>query len=906
MLPYLISGLTTGSIFALAALGLVLTYKTSGIFNFAHGALASVSAFMFYFLNVQEHVPWPAAATACILGAGPVLGLVLELISRKAQRRPLIYRVLATVGLLLAIQGAIDLIYAPGVQRSVPQFLPQSTVDVLGTPVTIYRIIIVGLALAAVVGLTLFLRNSRAGLAMRAVVDDPDLLDLTGTSPTAIRRTAWIVGTCTASASGVLLVPLLQLDSATFTLLIVTAFGAAAVGAFNSLPLVYAGGLGIGVAQALLQKWFLNSSSLAGGLAPALPFLVLFVLLLVAPRLRRPGPGPAAPQAGSRPPGPGGKVNAVAAVAAAAALAAVPAFAGAHIIDWTRFLAYVLVFLSLGLLVRTSGQVSLAHVSFMVIGVAGFAHLAAGDHLPWLVTVLAAGCVAAPVGALLAIPAIRFPGLYLALATFGFGLLLQGMFYGQPYMFGSLGFGLTVARPGGALSGDQAFYYVVLGIAAAAVLLVFAIEHGRLGRLLRAMSDSTPGLVASGASVNVTKVLVFCISASLAAVGGVLDAAAQGYVGPGSYPPLASLPLFALAVISVGRLPWYALAAAAGEVLVPAYSPNAATATNILTVVFGVAAVVTATAPAWPRPSLFRSRPGTAAVVREARPTEREKAPAWPGSADSGVSGWTLDLREVTVRYGGLVAVDGISLNAPAGRITGLIGPNGAGKTTVFNACTGSARLTSGQVSLGGRRLNRLGAPTRARLGLGRTFQRVELFESLTVAENVAMGREARYAAWNPLGHLAASRRQRTDVRHRADAAMQACGLTGLAATTVAELSTGQKRLVELARCLAGDFRMLLLDEPSSGLDRQETEDFGRILTDVARDRGIGVLIVEHDISLINRLCDHVYVIDFGKPIFDGSVAEAGAAPAVRQAYLGEAPDAAPQPAISDANGTSK
>ncbi|MFD2422212.1 ABC transporter permease subunit [Amycolatopsis pigmentata] len=882
MLPFVLAGLTTGSVFALAATGLVLTYKTSGIFNVAHGALASVGAFLFYFLNVQQHIPWPVAAAICVFVAGPGVGLVLEGLTRRLQARPLTVTVLGTVGLLLVVQGGIDLVYTPGVQRSVPQYLPTAAVDIFGTPVAVYRLIIIGLALAVAIALTLLLRYTQTGLAMSAVVDDPVLLELTGTDPVRVRRIAWMIGSCTATLSGVLLVPLLQLDSTALTLLIVTAFGAAALGAFTNLPLVYAGGLVLGVAQALLQKYFVDTTSLLGGLSAALPFLLLFLLLVAAPRLRSPISGAAVRRTATTAWRPPPMVRGAGAVALLTVLAAVPLFAGFQLNAWTRFLAYGIVFLSLGLLVRLSGQVSLAHVSFMVIGVVVFGHVTAEGHWPWLIAVLVAGLAAAPVGALLAIPAIRFPGLYLALATLGFGLLLQAMFYNQSYLFGALGLGLTIPRPETAgLTGDTGYYYVVLAFAVAVALLVLALENGRLGRLLRAMADSPTGLSANGASINVSKVLVFCLSASLAAIGGVLDGATTGYVGPDGYQPITSLQLFALAAIAIGRLPWYAAVAAAGQVLVPAYVSNEVVVTSALTVAFGVATVVAAIQS---RPATI---PGAVRRILDRIPAPRRRRTTTVAAVRHQTDAIRLNVDNAVVRYGGLVAVDGVTVEARAGTVTGLIGPNGAGKTTVFNACSGLVRPASGTVTLNGEPIGRLGPAARARRGLGRTFQRMELFETLTVRENVAMGREARYAGWNPCTHLISPRGQRREIDTRAEWAISLCGIEELAVAPVWTLSTGQRRLVELARCLAGDFGLLLLDEPSSGLDHEETARFGDILATIAED-GAGILLVEHDLTLITRLCSQVYVLDFGKPIIDGTPQEVLGSAVVRQAYLGQ------------------
>lgn len=251
-----------------------------------------------------------------------------------------------------------------------------------------------------------------------------------------------------------------------------------------------------------------------------------------------------------------------------------------------------------------------------------------------------------------------------------------------------------------------------------------------------------------------------------------------------------------------------------------------------------------------------------------------------------------LFVEGVTIRYGGLTAVDGQTLHAPPGRITGLIGPNGAGKTTTFNAISGMVRPALGRVWLDGDDITASPPQARALRGLGRTFQRMELFETLTVRENVAMGREAAMAGRNPVRHLRAPRAQRRATRQQAQAAMELCNIAHLADRRPADLSTGQRRLVELARVSAGEFSTLLLDEPSSGLDGAETEIFGEILRSLVRQRGLGILIVEHDMALVMSTCEYIYVLDFGKPIFEGTPKQVQFAEIVRSAYLGsEAPE---------------
>ena len=255
----------------------------------------------------------------------------------------------------------------------------------------------------------------------------------------------------------------------------------------------------------------------------------------------------------------------------------------------------------------------------------------------------------------------------------------------------------------------------------------------------------------------------------------------------------------------------------------------------------------------------------------------------------AGRSGGGLEVDGLSVRFGGIQAVADVSFSAPVGRITGLIGPNGAGKSTTFNACCGLAPVERGRVSFAGLDITRASTPARARLGLGRTFQKMEIYDSLTVAENVALGRAARLAGASPVRLALATRAERAETADVAAWAMRTCGIEHLAGHGAGNLSTGQRRLVELARALAGRFTLLLLDEASSGLDKAETALVADILRRAVADEGIGILIVEHDMELVMDICEHLFVLDFGRLIFDGTPAQTRNSDTVRRAYLGQA-----------------
>jgi len=245
----------------------------------------------------------------------------------------------------------------------------------------------------------------------------------------------------------------------------------------------------------------------------------------------------------------------------------------------------------------------------------------------------------------------------------------------------------------------------------------------------------------------------------------------------------------------------------------------------------------------------------------------------------------------VVVRFGGLVALDHVDIAAPPGRITGLIGPNGAGKTTMFNVCCGFQEPADGTVWLDGRDISGESPARRARKGLGRTFQRMELFRSLSVRDNVALAAESVHVGDDPftqLGLVKGGRKIRGEARGHADELLSRCDLTGLGDHLAGELSTGQGRLLELARALARRPQILLLDEPSSGLDVKESAAFGALLVELVRDLGMGILMIEHDMSLVLKICEWIHVLDFGRPLMTGTPDEVRASRVVREAYLGQ------------------
>ena len=524
--PYVVTGIADGSIYALAALGLVLTYKTSGIFNFAIGAQAAASAYVFYTMRVTVGLPWPVAALASILLVGLVGSLLLERIAFWLTGAPAAMKVVATIALVVLLESVLTGIYGVATIQFT-SFLPAKGIHLFGVAISGSQLIEFGLAIVATAGLYFFFKVSRLGVSMQAVVDSPTLLSLEATNPIVVRRYAWAIGSCFISVSGILLAPALGIDVNIYLLVYIAAFGAAAVGAFSSLPITLAAAMGIGITMNVLSDKLAGQTNLVlAELYTQIPFLVLVVALLVVPRAKLVTRGADAvrklrPPRTFTPP-----VLAGGAVAGVALAVAIPfVVEPAYVNQYTTGIGFAVVLASLGLLLWTSGQISLCQMAFAAIGASTFGH-AMGAGWPWLLSLVAAVLVAVAAGALAAIPSFRLSGVYLAVATFGFGLLLQNLIYPTFLMFGQADL-VSIPRPellGIDATSDRAYYFVALVIAGLCAAAIVAIRGSRLGRLLRGMSDSPLALEAHGANTRLTRLYVFGAAAGIAAVGGVLIA----------------------------------------------------------------------------------------------------------------------------------------------------------------------------------------------------------------------------------------------------------------------------------------------------------------------------------------------------------------------------------------------
>ena len=602
-LSYTIPGIADGSLYALCALGLVLTYKTSGVFNFAHGALAATAAYSFYSMHIKHGMPWPLAFLLSLLLIGVVGGLVLERLAYALSSAPTVSIVVATVGVLVMLQSLDTAIYGQANIQLKP-YLPQGGFHVGSYKVTGGDMIVTALSLGSAAVLFYFFGRTRTGKAMTGVVDDPKLLSLMGTNPATVRRLAWVLGSLFAATSGMLLAPKLGVSVNTLILLVIAAYGAAAIGLFDNLALVVAGGFAMGLLVDGLPYFTQKSSNVLINILPNnLPFVVLFATLLIVPNRKFVQRGVRNARRFRPVRTFGQPATGVLLSLAVVGLAVLPAIINtARLPQYASGLGFVIIFASLALITWTSGQISLCQIAFAAVGATTTGHML-GHGVPWPLAILIGGLITVPAGAVVAIPAIRLSGIYVAVATFGFGVLLQQIVYPSWLMFGVLN-RVVVPRPhllGIDFTSDRGYYFLALIVTVLAAGLILLVRNSRLGLLLRALSDSPDALDAHGTNTNVTKVFVFCIASFLAGIGGAVLAgvpqSASGSAG-GTFDFTNSLVIVAVLGFC-GRRPLFSpfLAATLFQVI-KIYSPfNDPSFIKYEGVVFGLLAIAVAVAP---------------------------------------------------------------------------------------------------------------------------------------------------------------------------------------------------------------------------------------------------------------------------------------------------------------------
>jgi branched-chain amino acid transport system permease protein len=618
MLQYVIAGLVLGGIYAIAASGLVVTYLSAGILNFAFGSIAFFLARFYYYLHTQQNWGIAPAAIVVVLLAGPAMGVVLYAgLFRLLRLSSQLIKVVATLGLSVMLPPLAALIFGNTAISTAPGLAPEPVrvFHVLGVPITMNQIIVYACVVLVVVVGALVLRYTDIGLRVRAMVDSPAMTSLSGTNPTAVSIGVWAVSVLLAGLAGVLFAPIIGLKATDFILLMASAFAAVVAAKLRNLPVAVIVGLLMGVAGSVIPEYLPPNSSLTQAIIPSIPFIVMALFLIyylirggrVIENVSTGGPLDRAitvqgEAASARPEGslrstsrPVGWVPSILGVAVVAAL---PFFLnGLWIGLLATGVAYGVLFLSYTLVTGEGGMVWLCIPTFAAVGGLVTGQLAGIHGWPVMAGVLLGGVIAVPIGVVIGLATIRLGDIYVALVTLTFGLLMENLVFSRT-VFTKQGLGVTLNMPSWA-STPKAFTYVCLAIFVVFAVFIVNLRRSTTGMALTAVRWSEPGSKTIGLSVLQMKVVTAGLAAFVAGVGGALLALSLGVAQPENYATLLGVAWLAVVVLCGIRSNIAALVAGLMTTLLPGIAQNYLPAwfEQVPPILFGLGAVAIARNP---------------------------------------------------------------------------------------------------------------------------------------------------------------------------------------------------------------------------------------------------------------------------------------------------------------------
>jgi ABC-type branched-subunit amino acid transport system ATPase component/ABC-type branched-subunit amino acid transport system permease subunit len=906
-LLFALLGTGVGAVYAGLGMGLVTVYKGSGVINFGQASVGLWGAFVFDELNktgdlvlpvlgipgsihLGTSTPMIVALLLGVLSSAALGGLAHLLVFRPLRHAPVLSKIMGAIGVLTVMQGVIVRRFGVDARVVKPVF-PQDNMPFAGLSFPQDRLWLLGSVVVVALVLSLYYRRSLLGLATRAGVEDEVALSLARWSPDRLAALNWAFGSAVTALFLILASPITDLNPTSVGLLVVPGLAALLVARLSSVGIAASAGLALGIlqselAQMQLQAWW--PKSLPSGTTDAVPFAVVVVALFaLGDRL----PVRGAPVLGRLPEVIRRRLKPTAVLGATGVVAVVaPFLQPADRSALINSMVIAVIALSFVVLVGLVGQVSLGQAA--IAGVAAITLARLTDTLPFPLGLLAAALVSVVAGVAMGMPALRVRGAQLAVITLAAAvaveaLLLRNIAADAGDLAAPKLFGLDLSFQRGTDIARVPFVYAVLVVLALSCLLVSRVLNGATGRRFLAVRSNERAAAAVGVDVASSKLLAFAISSFLAGIGGALLAYSRGAVSVDSFNYFAGIGFLIYAFIG-------GIASVGGALIAGLLAPfgvayvlinrlvDLGSSYDIIGGIGMILAAITApagAAGAWGHGArkLLR-RPGRA-QHRALKPAPAVTLP--PIRLEKGEA-LALEVVGLNVTYGGVHAVNDMSLTVRAGELQGLIGPNGAGKTSTLDAITGFCN-SSGAVRVGGRDVQELPPHKRFRSGLSRTWQATELFLDLSVLDNLLVAAEPP----KPVD-LVSDVFGRASVTDR-DAlwALHLLGIAHLADARPAELSTGQQKLVGVARALASRPAVLLCDEPAAGLDSAESRELGRHLRAVA-DCGVAIVLIEHDLSLVLDICDSVTVLDFGRLIAHGTPAEVRNDAAVLSAYVGE------------------
>jgi ABC-type branched-subunit amino acid transport system ATPase component/ABC-type branched-subunit amino acid transport system permease subunit len=920
-----LNGVVTGLTIGLVAMGIVLVYRSTRVINFAVGNLGLPGAVLFALMVLNYSFPfWIALALAMVVGtlAGTLTDLIVV---RRLFTRPRVTLLIATVGvaeLMRAIVASYPDIDSTGSRYPVVASTHWESTT-LGLRLDGSQLAILVVVPVVAVALGLALNRTTFGKAVAASADNPTLARLSAVNPRTVSTFVWAIAGFLSTLSIILLgmhggnaAGIVNLGPITLA----RALAAATVAGMRSFPRAMVAGVAIGVVEAVVRFNFVAET----GLIEFILFLAVLVAVYLQSRTSREETIFDFVPRNTRVPERLKDIWWVKAlprltfsvgVAAALVLPLIVSLSSRHLL-YSSILGFAICAMSVTVITGWSGQLSLSQMAFAGIGALSAAALSRGVELdigwrdtrfidveaggvPFVLAIVLASLISAAIAAIIGIGALRVRGLMLAVSTFAFAIASSQYLYRRPVFSGGDPSVVSFRRGdlfGIDLASQRTYYYFSL----AGFLLVFAVvsrlRRSGVGRAAIAVRDNPNAAAAYTIGPARTELASFALAGGIAGFGGALLGGLVQNIRftENLFRVEDSLRVVGMAVIGglgavsgpiLGALWVEGLPAFFGDnELVPLFTSSIGLLFLIMYFPGGLVQI------------LFAARDGMLrwyeARLPEEGPTRLANDP--PSSLTRrGGSGPDppdvfLHTEGTTVRFGGNLAVDDVTVTVGRNEIVGLIGTNGAGKSTLMNAIGGFVPA-AGTVELFGRDVTSLSAPRRARLGLGRTFQAATLFPELTVTETVQVALEARshtplLATASHLPHTFSEER-----RKRAEAA-ELIGWLGLGPYSdhyVSDLSTGTRRIVELAGLLALDAPMLCLDEPTAGIAQSETEAFGYLLLRVRDELAAGVLIIGHDMALIMSVSDRVYCLERGAVIAEGPPSEIRRDPDVIASYLG-------------------
>jgi ABC-type branched-subunit amino acid transport system ATPase component/ABC-type branched-subunit amino acid transport system permease subunit len=901
----LVIGLLTGLTYAVLAAGLVLVFRATRVINFAHGEIGAFGAAVLAKLVIDQR--WNFfVALPLVLALGGVVGAAVELgVIRRLFKAPRAIVLVATIGvsqLLFVAQLLLPQVREPGRYPS-----PFERVLQVGDTLRLSseHFMVIAFAPAIIAGLALFLGRTPHGLAIRAAADNPDRAELSGISAKRVSTLVWVLAGVLSTVTAVLVNPLRGTivgvpSQALGPSLLLRALAAGLFGRLVSVPAALVGGVAIGVVEAIL---FVNVRQ--PGVVDAVLFGAVLVLVLV--RARRDGSDEGGwsltPRVASIPErlqrvwwvrrmGP---LSATAGVALAVVLPLVITSASRNYL-FTRVVLYAIIGLSVTVLSGWAGQLSLGQFAFVGLGAMTTASLV-GRGMGFPVAVGYATVAGVFVAIMVGFPALRVRGLFLSVTTLAFAVAASNWLFNVDLLTNGQG---TSTVPRAALFGidlapERTYYYMCLAVLIACAAMVGRLRTTGIGRCLIAVRENEAAASAFAVSPAVAKMTAFALGGGLAALAGSLLAGLEINIGSNYFGPQLSLQVVAMVVIGGLGSVTGAILGAVYVVGLPALWDGSLTV-GLLTSGIGLL-VLLLYLPGGLIEVVHRGRDALLALASPRAPTGSPQAdpvatrtlPARPAAGDNDVSPPARGASPLSVSVGGRLVLDSVSVTAHRGEVVGLIGSNGAGKSTLLNVISGFVPVVDGRVVLLGTDVTAYPAHARAARGLGRVFQDARLFADLTVRETVKVALEAheRSELVPALLALPPSRRAERRKSEDAEAIVGFLGLGRYADTFVGNLSTGTRRIVELACLLAQHASVLLLDEPTAGVAQRETEAFGPLIKRIQSELGATIVLIEHDIPLVMSISDRVYCLAAGRCIAEGLPPEVRNDPAVVAAYLG-------------------